>query len=404
MTTLEYRLKPGKETRLTRGSVWAFRNEIDFNEKDPGNGHLVRLLTSKGRPIGVGFMNTASNLCFRMLARHGEFPLEADAWTIVETRLKQALDVRGPRVPANGARRLIFGEGDWLSGLIVDDYAGHLAIQVHSWGIERLKPKILEALKALTGCLSIVDRSDNGFRTKEGLPSVKGILFAAPGIDEAALSKIAFDEDGLSFQADLIAGHKTGFFLDQRPARALARSLAKGRRCLDVFCFSGGFSVSLAKGGATSVLGLDQSADAIAQAAAHAALNGVESLCKFEEADAFTRLRELEKAGERFGLIVLDPPAMAKDGEAVGGALRGYKELNLRALRLLEPGGLLITCSCTQVVSETQFCQEVQSAAQDAPATVRELQRLGAGPDHPRLLGMEETHYLKCLLLRKDQA
>jgi 23S rRNA (cytosine1962-C5)-methyltransferase len=213
---------------------------------------------------------------------------------------------------------------------------------------------------------------------------------------------VDFEEDGLRFQADLIAGHKTGFFLDQRPARALARNLARGRRCLDVFCFSGGFSMALAKGGASSVWGLDQSAEAIAQATAHAALNGVESLCKFEEADAFTRLRELEKAGERFGLIVLDPPAMAKDGEAVGGALRGYKELNLRALRLLEPGGLLITCSCTQAVSEEQFCHEVQSAAQDAPATVRELQRLGAGPDHPRLLGMEETQYLKCLLLRKD--
>jgi 23S rRNA (cytosine1962-C5)-methyltransferase len=328
--------------------------------------------------------------------------LEAEAWTIVEARLKQALEIRGPRTPDQAARRLVFGEGDWLSGLIVDDYAGHLAIQVHSWGLERLKPRILETLKALTGCKAIVDRSDNNFRTKEGLPSVKGILWAAPGVDEAALSKVDFEEEGLRFQADLIAGHKTGFFLDQRPARALARSLAQGRRSLDVFCFSGGFSVAMAKGGASSVWGLDQSADAIAQAAAHAALNGVESLCKFEEADAFTRLRELEKAGERFGLIVLDPPAMAKDGEAVGGALRGYKELNLRAMRLLEPGGLLLTCSCTQAVSEAQFCHEVQSAAQDAPATVRELQCLGAGPDHPRLLGMEETQYLKCLLLRKD--
>ncbi len=160
--------------------------------------------------------------------------------------------------------------------------------------------------------------------------------------------------------------------------------------------------MALAQGGAASVRGLDQSAEAIAQASAHAAMNGVTERCSFEEGDAFVRLREMEKAGERFGLIVLDPPAMAKDGEAVGGALRGYKELNLRALRLLEPGGLLITCSCTQAVSEAQFCQEIQSAAQDAPATVRELQRLGAGPDHPRLLGMDETHYLKCLLLRKD--
>jgi 23S rRNA (cytosine1962-C5)-methyltransferase len=402
MTTLEFRLKPGKESRLARGCAWAFRNEIDFQEKDPGNGHLVRLLTSKGRPLGVGFMNTAANLSFRLLARHGEFPLDADAWTIVEARLKQALEVRGPRQPLNGARRLVFGEGDWLSGLIVDDYAGHLAVQFHSWGLERLKPRILEALKALSGCQAIVDRSDNSFRTKEGLAPSKGVLWAAPGFDEAGLAQVAFEEDGLRFKADLIEGHKTGFFLDQRPSRALARSLASGRRCLDVFCFSGGFAVSMAKGGAASVQGLDQSAEAIALAAEHAGLNGVGPLCRFEEGDAFVRLREMEKAGERFGLIVLDPPAMAKDGEAVGGALRGYKELNLRALRLLEPGGLLLTCSCTQAVSEEQFCQEIQSAAQDAPATLRELQRLGAGSDHPRLLGMDETRYLKCLLLRKD--
>ncbi len=228
MTTLEFRLKPGKESRLSRGSAWAFRNEIDFQEKDPGNGHLVRLLTSKGRPLGVGFMNTAANLSFRLLARHGEFPLDAEAWTIVEARLKQALEVRGPRRPEKAARRLVFGEGDWLSGLIVDDYAGHLAVQFHSWGLERLKPRILEALKALTGCQAIVDRSDNTFRTKEGLTPSKGILGRRPGVEEAALSQVAFEEDGLQFKADLIAGHKTGFFLDQRPARALARSLSAG--------------------------------------------------------------------------------------------------------------------------------------------------------------------------------
>ena len=347
MTTLEIRLKPGKESRLTRGHAWAFRNEIDFQQKDPGNGAWVRLLTAKGRPLGLGFMNTAANLCFRLMARHGEFPLDVDAWTVVEARLKQALDLRGPRIPETAARRLIFSEGDWLSGLVVDDNAGFLAIQIHSWALDKMKPRLIEALKTLTGCKAIVDRSDNNFRTKEGLMPSKGVLWLAPGIEESSLSSVAFEEDGLKFTADLLAGHKTGFFLDQRPARALARSLAQGRRALDVFCFSGGFSVSMAKGGASSVLGLDQSGEALALASAHAKLNRVGSFCTFEEADAFTRLRELEKAGEKFGLSVLDPPAMAKDGEAVGGALRGYKELNLRALRLLEPGGFLLTCSCT---------------------------------------------------------
>jgi 23S rRNA (cytosine1962-C5)-methyltransferase len=399
MQTPEFRLKWGKEQRLASGHAWAFRNEIDFDGKDPGPGALVRLLTQKGRPLGVGFLNTHSNLCFRLVAPHGEFPLEATAEEIISARLGQALALRGPRVPGS-ARRLVNAEGDWLPGLVVDDYNGVLVMQVHTAAMERRRALIEGWLKAQPGLKALVERSDDATRLREGLQPSHGLRFTAAW-DEDLLGRVPFTEGPLQFTADVLAGHKTGFFLDQRPARALAQSLAQGQDCLDLFCHSGGFGVAMAVGGAASVLGIDQSAEALALAAGHARLNRVEDKLSFEQADGFARLRELEKEGRRFGLIVLDPPALAKDGEALGNALRGYRELNLRALRLLLPGGRLITCSCSGAVDEARFAEAVHSAALDAPATLRELGRIGAGPDHPRLLGLPEGRYLKGLLVAK---
>lgn len=399
MQTPEFRLKWGKEKRLASGHAWAFRNEIDFNGKDPGPGALVRLLTSKGRPLGLGFLNTHANLCFRLLAPHGEFPLEVGADEILARRLDQALALRGSRVPGS-ARRLVNAEGDWLPGLVVDDYNGVLVMQLHAAGMERRRGLIEAWLKGLPGTKALVERSDDATRAREGLEPSHGLRHSAAW-DPDLLGRVPFTEGPLQFTADVLTGHKTGFFLDQRPARALAQSLAQGQDCLDLFCHSGGFSVAMAVGGAVSVLGIDQSGAALALAAGHARLNRVEAQLVFEEADCFTRLRELEKEGRRFGLIVLDPPALAKDGEALGGALRGYRELNLRALRLLKAGGRLITCSCSGVVDEARFAEAVHAAALDAPATLRELGRLGAGGDHPRLLGLPEGRYLKGLLVAK---
>jgi len=399
MTNLpEYSLKWGKDRRLASGSAWGFRNEIDFHQKDAGPGVLVLLKTQKGRPLGVGFLNTQSNLCFRMLAPHGEFPLSAGAEEILSVRLAQAVAARGPR-PAGAARRLVNAEGDWLPGLVVDDYNGVLAVQIHTAGMDRRRDLILDFLKALPGTKALVERSDPEARKKEGLAPSAGLVFSV-ALDEDFLGRVPFIENGLQFTADVLAGHKTGFFLDQRPARALARTLSSGKRCLDVFCHSGGFAAALAAGGATEVLGIDQSKDALALAQGHVRLNQLNT-CRFEGGDAFARLRELEKADEKFGVIVLDPPAMAKDGAAVGDALRGYRELNLRALRLLDKGGLLLTCSCTGAVDERRFIETVHAASIDAPATLRELERLGQSSDHPRLLGMEETRYLKAMLVLK---
>jgi 23S rRNA (cytosine1962-C5)-methyltransferase len=399
MSIPEFSLKWGKEKRLAGGYAWAFRNEINLKEKDPGPGALVRLKTHKGRPLGVGFLNTHNTLAFRLLARHGEFELNSPAAAIVAARLRQALELRGPR-PAGGARRLVFSEGDALSGLVLDDYNGVVVMQLHSAGLEKERAQIEAWVKA-SGAKALVERSDDGFRAREGLAPSTGLRFTQ-GLDEDFLAAVPFTEGGAQYLADCVAGHKTGFFLDQRPARALARSLAQDRDCLDLFCHSGGFAVAMALGGAKRVLALDQSQDALALGHKHATLNQVQARVSFEAADLFTRLREMEKDAQRYGLIVLDPPALAKEGDAAGGALRGYRELNLRALRLLAPGGLLISCSCTAAVSEGQFYDAVNSAAIDAPASVRVLQRLGAGPDHPARLGQPETSYLKCLLMRKD--
>src|SRR5580658_1450931 len=215
----EFSLKWGKENRLAAGSAWAFRNEIDFKEKDPGPGALVRLKTHKGRPLGVGFLNTQSNLSFRLLAPHGEFDLDATAEDILQARLGQAVAARGPR-PAGAARRLVNAEGDWLPGLVVDDYNGALVVQIHTAGMERRRNLILDFLKALPGTKALVERSDPDARKKEGLAPSGGVLFSA-SLDEDFLARVPFVENGLHFTADVLAGHKTGFFLDQKTARTL---------------------------------------------------------------------------------------------------------------------------------------------------------------------------------------
>lgn len=396
----EFSLKWGKEKRLASGHPWAFRNEIELKGLDPGPGALVRLKTHKGRPLGVGFLNVRSQLSFRLLARHGEFDLQAPAAAIVAARLRQALAARGPRT-AGGARRLVNSEGDWLPGLVLDDYNGVAVMQLQTAGCEAQRGLIEAWVRQDLGAKALVERSDEAYRAREGLEPSQGLRYGQ-GLDPDFLAAVPFSEDGAHYLADVAAGHKTGFFLDQRPARALARGLARGRDCLDLFCHSGAFSMALALGGARSVLALDQSAEALALGRRHAVLNQVQDRVQFRQADLFQALREMERQPRRFGLVVLDPPALAKEGEAVGGALRGYRELNLRALRLLEPGGLLLTCSCTGAVSEAQFNDAVHAAALDAPATLRVLARLGAGPDHPALLGFPEGRYLKGLLLRKD--
>lgn len=386
---------PGKEKRLSQGYLWAFRNELTFKEKDYAPGTLVAVQSSKGRPLGVGFLNTQTALCFRLLGTAREAFDEASASSLIKARLKSAVESR-----AEGeARRLVFSEGDLLSGLIVDQYGEVLVLQITSAGLEKRRDMILEELKALTGCKAIIERSDGNSREKEGLLPKSGVIYTDGSIKESALEKHKISDAGLKFELNLLQGQKTGFFLDQRGTREILQTLSEGKDCLDVFCHTGALSLALAKGGAKSVLGIDESKEALALAAKNAKANKLKA--EFEEADAFKWLRAASDAGKHFDLVVLDPPAMTKGKAGVFDALRGYKELNLRALKMLPSGGILVSCSCTQAVSEAEFLSTIQSAAVDAGARIQELTRLGQPSDHPRHPAMDETRYLKVFIFRK---
>jgi 23S rRNA (cytosine1962-C5)-methyltransferase len=398
----EIKLKPGGEQRLLDGGCWVFRNELDLQQKDQAPGSWARLISPRGRPMAVGFLNTRASLSFRSLARSGELPGEEDPRAVILARLKQALALRQDLGLDAAARRLVFSEGDHLPGLVVDQFGEALVMQVGAAGFEGLKPWLAETLRELTGCRALVERSEGPAREREGLEDASGLLWAAPGFEAERLGRWAVAEQGLTFSADLLKGQKTGFFLDQRQTRATLRSLAQGRRCLDAFCHTGSLSVAMAAGGACAVLGLDSSEPALDLARANAEGNGVADRVSFEAVDCFERLRSLAKAGERFGLVLLDPPAMTKGKEGLEGALRGYKELNLRALQMLEPGGFLATCSCTQAVDEERFLRQVAAAARDARVELCQTHLLRQPPDHPWIASMPETRYLKAAFFRRS--
>jgi 23S rRNA (cytosine1962-C5)-methyltransferase len=397
------KFKPQKEDRLLGGSLWAYRQELDLEQKDHAPGSLVRLATAKGRPLAVGFINTRSSIAVRVLARSGEFDQEEDAAALLRWRLGKALERRSELLPGVGDLRLVFSEGDCLPGLVVDRFGTVLIVQITSAGMEEHRQVILDFLKGQTGCRAIVERSEGFTREKEGLAPASGLLWKDENFDPSALSVWTVHEGRLTFQADLLSGQKTGFYLDQRDTRSTLGDmrLSHGRACLDAFCHTGSFSVALAKSGAASVLGLEASAEALRLAQRNAQLNGVQSLCSFEAGDAFQRLRTLEKEGRRFGLVLLDPPSFTKSKDGLENALRGYKEINYRALKLLEPGGYLISCSCTQAVEEPRFLSILQSAGRDAGSFLRVLRVLGQPLDHPSLLGMPETKYLKVVIAQK---
>ena len=391
--------RPGKEKRLAQGYIWAFRNELNFKEKDYAPGSLIWAHSSKGRPLALGFVNSQANLCFRVLARAGEATDEASAEALITERIKQAVALREEFLPKAQARRLVFSEGDGLSGLTVDQYGEALVLQITSLGMDQRRDLIVKALKDATGCKAIVERSEGSSRTKEGLEPKVGLLWSEGTFSEAKLSKLKITDLGLKLELDLLQGQKTGFFIDQRETRVLLESLSEGKACLDMFCHTGALSLALAKGGAKSVLGVDESEPALELARRNAEANKLE--ISFEASDAFKSLRAMAEAGKQFDLVILDPPSMTKGKAELGDALRGYKELNLRALKLLPKGGILVSCSCTQAVSEEDFLSTIQSAAVDAQARIQEIFRLGQPVDHPRHPAMAETRYLKVLVFRK---
>jgi 23S rRNA (cytosine1962-C5)-methyltransferase len=372
--------------RITSGHPWIYRADLtDAAGAEPGA--MVEVVDRRKRFWGQALYSSKSQIALRLLTREQR----SFDRTFLAERIRAAAEFRGRIAPGAQAYRLVASEGDLLPSLVIDRYARCLVLQTLSQGMERLKPMLVDILREEFSPLAILERNDVAVRGLEGLPEQTGVL---AGED---LSEVEVEENGVRFRFDLLRGQKTGGFLDQRENRAAARDYAHGR-VLDAFCYAGGFALTLAPR-AASVLGVDSSAEALALARRNQELNGAANV-DWKEANCFDFLKAADQAGERFDTVVLDPPPFARHKSNVASALRGYKELNLRALKMLNAGGCLITCSCSFHVSEADFLEAVAEAALDAHRTVQVLERRTQSRDHPILLTVPETHYLKCLILR----
>lgn len=381
--------------RFRSGHPWIYRGDVESHPV-PALGGAVRVVDRRGRFLAWAHYSAESEISLRLLSRFESEIIDREFWRV---RLEQAIDLRQRVVSDSDSFRLVHGDGDSLPGLVVDRYGDSLVIQTLTQSMDRLKGLWVELLVEVLKPALIIERNDVRVRQLEGLPLLTSILYDRQGAEsESPFSTTqVITENGLQFKVDLLTGQKTGAFLDQRENRAVARALAHGRG-LDCFSFHGSFALHLAAG-CSQVTALDISAPAIQRAQENAELNGLRNI-EFIEGNVFDQLREFDDVGRRFETIVLDPPAFAKNRSALEGALRGYKEINLRAMRLLMPGGILITCTCSYHVSEELFQQVLEDAARDAGRTLQIVEKRTQGRDHPMMLSMPETLYLKCFVLR----
>ena len=372
--------------RIRNGHLWIYRSDVVRTEEATG-GSIVAVRDQSRNFIGQAFFSDSSQIALRFLS-HSEEPIDREWW---QARIAAAASRRANISSDTNAYRLIYSEGDLLPSIIVDRYDDVLVLQTLSQGSEKVKPMLVELLAEQFEPRSIVERNDVRVRQHEGLELVSGTLLGKPP------DEFEIEQDGIRFLVSPLAGQKTGSFLDQRENRRAARLVAHGR-ALDCFTFAGAFALNLA-GVCRSVVGLDISAEAVAAAGRNAELNNVTNV-EFREANVFDELRELEAAGERFDTIVLDPPAFAKNRGSARAAARGYKEINLRALKLLNPNGILITCTCSYHMSEEAFLEIIAEAAKDAHRRLQLIEKRTQASDHPILLGVPETYYLKCVIAR----
>ena len=382
-------LHKGKERRPLAGHPWIYRGEVQRIEGDPAPGDLVEVKDARGRFIGRGYINPRSQILVRLLTWQDEAIDEA----FLRRRIQSAIDLRKRWAPDAEAHRVVFGEADLLPGLIVDRYGEILVVQFLTAGIEALSDTVVNLLLDLLRPSGIYARNDSPARQLEGLERTSGFL---RGQFETTLQ---ISEGGVRLWVDVAGGQKTGLFLDQRENRLRVRSLAEGREVLDAFCYTGGFGLHAAAAGAVSVLGVELSKDAAALAVRNVELNGLGGVVRILEGNAFDELRSLDRDGARFDLIILDPPAFTKGKEALESAIRGYKEINLRAMKLLREGGILVTCSCSYHLSAELFREMLAEAASDAHRRFRLIEFRTQAQDHPVLLNVRETHYLKVAIL-----
>jgi 23S rRNA (cytosine1962-C5)-methyltransferase len=374
------------DQRLRNGHPWIYKSDVARVAAAAGD--MVQVRDSRGHPAGHALFSDRSEIALRMFQRGPEAPT-LDTW---RERLRQAFAFRDALEIDASAFRLVHGEADLLPSLVVDRYGDYLVVQALSQATDRLLPALTRLLVDLTAPAGILARNDPRVRLLEGLEQRVEVLYGT--LPET----VEVREGRVTYEADLFHGQKTGLFLDQRENHLMARSYAQGR-VLDGFTYAGGFALQAASVGA-DVLAVDSSADALALVARNAARNGLTNVA-VREANLFDLLRELGDAGERFDTVILDPPAFAKSKDAIPKARRGYKDINLRALRLLKPGGCLITCSCSYHIHEADLEEILAEAAADARATVAVVEKRRQARDHPVLLGVPETYYLKCFVLRK---
>ena len=383
-------LKKGEGRTIKAGGAWVFDNEIASMEGNFEDGDIIQVEDFDGFFLGYGFINSRSKIRVRMLSRWRKEPIDAD---FIRERVRKAWDYR-KKVIDTSSCRVIFGEADWLPGIVVDKYEDVLVVESLALGIDRLKMMILDFLKERLAedgirIRGIYERSDAPVRRKEGLAPVKGF------IGEEFDPNVEICENGVKYIVDVANGQKTGFFLDQKMNRLAMQPLCKGARVLDCFTHMGTFALNAGLGGAREVTGVDISEFAVKEAERNAKLNGLDQTVKFVCANVLDYLPELEKKGEKYDVVILDPPAFTKSREATKNAIRGYREINMRGLKLVKDGGILATCSCSHFMTQELFTKTIAEAARSAHKRLRQIQFNTQGPDHPILWGAGDSYYLK---------
>ena len=387
-------LKKGAGRSLKAGGMWVYDNEIasvsSSTDEEVPDGGLVHVLDFDGFFLGTGFINRRSKITVRLLARRKDTVIDDAFW---EKRVRDAWEYR-KRTVDTGSCRLIFGEADWFPGLVVDKFSDVLVVESLALGIDRFKPLILDILRRALAedgisVRGVYERSDAKVRLQEGMERFKGFL------SEPFDTRVQIEENGVKYLVDVQDGQKTGFFLDQKNNRAAIHRICPGKRVLDCFTHTGSFALNAGKAGAADVLGVDASQTGIDMAEENARLNGLEDRAHVTCADVFDLLPRLEAKGERYGVVILDPPAFTKSRNSIKNAVKGYREINLRGLKLVEDGGFLVTCSCSHFMDPELFSKTIREAAHGAHKRLRQVYFGTQCCDHPILWAADESYYLK---------
>lgn len=386
-------LKKGEGRSLKAGGAWIFDNEIDTITGTFKNGDIVIVHDFDGYPLGAGFINQNSKIRIRMLTRKADQPIDGE---FIRMRVKNAWEYRKNVMPEKDLNccRIIFGEADFLPGLVVDKYDDVLVVESLALGIDNLKEYIVDCLKKILASdgfniRGVYERSDAPVRKKEGMQPHKG--FIGPEFD----TNVEIVENGVHYMVDVVNGQKTGFFLDQKYNRLAMQRICKGKKVLDCFTHMGTFALNAGIAGAKDVTGLDISEFAVAQATENAKRNNLDSTVKFRAADVLDELPKLYEAGERYDVVILDPPAFTKSKEATKNAIKGYREINMKGMKLVKDGGYLATCSCSHFMTQELFTQTIGQAAKAVHKRLRQVEFRTQACDHPILWASDESYYLK---------